>query len=91
MILKPLHGRSLIPEGFNSLVAYAGSEDGRPWCEILDGKIGVPPNLRECQWRLQPIRHFIEAKKFQKFLKENPDWDEGKKVLHPPTNLSRKP
>jgi hypothetical protein len=76
---------SLVPEGFNSLVAYAGSEDGLPWCEILSERVGLPPNLRECQWRLQPPRHYVEAKKFQKFLKNNPDWDEGKKLKMPET------
>ena len=63
-------------------MAFAGGEDARPWVEFLNREVGVPPNLRECQWRLQPPRQYVEAKKLQKLLKSS-DWDDGKKLPLP--------
>ena len=68
---------SLLPDGCNALVVYSGSEDGQTWIETMQRHVNVPPNLRDCQWRLQPSRCYIEAKKLQKFLKSH-DWDNGK-------------
>jgi hypothetical protein len=68
--------------GLNAIAAFAGSEDARPWVEMLNREVGVPPNLRECQWRLQPPRHFVEARKLAKLLKTS-EWDEGKKLALP--------
>lgn len=73
---------SLLPDGMNAAVAYAGAEDGRAWVEVLDREIGVPPNLRDCQWRVQPARHYVEAKKLEKLMKTS-DWDGGKKLPMP--------
>ena len=72
---------SLIIDGHNALAAFAGGEDGRPWCEILKDGVAVPPNLGDCQWRLQPVRHYIESKKLEKFLQENSEWDEGQRLM----------
>jgi len=67
---------SLAPEGYNGFVAFAGSEDCRPWVEILQDEIAVPPNLRDCQFQLQPARYYVEAKKLHKVIKEA-KWDNG--------------
>ena len=72
---------SLIIDGHNALAAFAGGDDGRPWCEILQKGVAVPPNLGDCQWRLQPARHYIESKKLDKFLQQHSDWDEGKRLM----------
>ena len=72
----------LIPEGVNGLVVYAGSEDGQPWIETLQKQVSIPPNLRDCQFRLLPSRSFVEAKKLHKFLK-NSNWDGGKGLALP--------
>ena len=73
---------SLLPDGINAVVAYAGADDGRAWVEMLDREIGVPPNLRDCQWRVQPARHYVEAKKLEKLMKTS-DWDGGRKLPIP--------
>jgi hypothetical protein len=73
---------SLIPEGMNAIVVYAGSEDGRPWIQSLQKEVSVPPNLRDCQFRLLPQRAYYEAKKLQRFLQDN-SWDAGKGLALP--------
>jgi hypothetical protein len=62
------HGRlrygdsiSIIPNGLNALVA--GTRYGRAWVEVLEEDVAVPPNLRDCQWRLLPPRQFVEKTK----------------------------
>lgn len=50
--------------------------------EVLDREVSVPPNLRDCQWRLQPARHYVEARKLSKLVKTS-DWDDGKKLPIP--------
>jgi hypothetical protein len=73
---------ALLPDGVNAAVAYAGDDDGRAWVEMLHREIGVPPNMRDCQWKLQPPRHYVEAKKLEKLMKTS-DWDGGKKLPIP--------
>jgi len=73
---------SLVSEGMNALVVYAGSEDGRPWVQTLQKEVSVPPNLRDCQFRLLPQRSYHEAKKLQRFL-QNSSWDAGKGLALP--------
>jgi hypothetical protein len=68
--------------GLNAIVA--GSDDGKPWVEYLQADVGVPPNLRDCQWRLQPPPDYVEAGKLEKLLKKS-DWDAGKHLPIPKT------
>ena len=51
--------------------------------EYLNHQVGNPPNLRDCQWRLQPPREYEQARNLQKLLKSS-DWDDGKKLPLPP-------
>ena len=41
---------SLLPDGRNSIVAFGGDYEGRAWAEMLDKEVGVPPNVRDCEW-----------------------------------------
>eukprot|EP00802_Teleaulax_amphioxeia_P026287 Tamp_27319.p1 GENE.Tamp_27319~~Tamp_27319.p1 ORF type:complete len:104 (+),score=8.70 Tamp_27319:24-335(+) len=59
-------GVTFIPNGCNGVAAYAGSDDARAWVEVLDDGIQVPPNLRDCHWRLVPRRVYTEAKALRK-------------------------
>ena len=83
------HGRlrygdsiSIIPNGLNALVA--GTRYGRAWVEVLEEDVAVPPNLRDCQWRLLPPRQFVEKKKLRKHLKEG-KWNEGRSDVPRPS------
>ena len=60
---------SLIPDHTNGLATFAGADDARPWIEILADNVAVPPNMRDCQWRLQPAPLYVEAKKLAKMIK----------------------
>lgn len=40
---------SLVPSGFNAVVAYAGAQDAIPWAQLLKAEVNMPPNLSECQ------------------------------------------
>jgi len=66
---------SLVPNELNAVVS--GTRYGQAWVQTLVSDAGVPPNLRECQWRLLPPRQFVEQKKLAKFLKEG-EWNEGR-------------
>jgi len=44
--------------------------------------VGVPPNVRDCLWQVQPARHYVEDKKLKKFLKTS-DWNGGKNIAVP--------
>ena len=85
-VLRPLAALmldwQLIPDGVNGCVVYSGSEDNRPWTQILGKDVSVPPNLRDCQWRILPPRHSVNAKKLEKFLKTS-KWDDGKNLPLP--------
>jgi len=63
---------TIIPDNANGLVAFAGADDARPWLEILDDTHGqhvaMPPNLRDCQWRILPAPLYVEQKKLLKML-----------------------
>ena len=61
---------------------YSGSEDNRPWTQILRKDVSVPPNLRDCQWQILPPRHSVNAKKLERFLKTS-NWDDGKNLPLP--------
>ena len=60
---------SLIPDHTNGLATFAGADDARPWIEILADNVAVPPNMRDCQWRLWPAPLHVEAKKLAKMIK----------------------
>lgn len=72
----------LVPDNVNGIVSYANSEDGRPWVQLLNSEVSVPPNLCDCHFRVQPAPHFVEQKKLLKMLKTS-NWDEGKKLELP--------
>ena len=44
--------------------------------------MGVPPNMHDCEWRIQPPRHYVEDKKLKKMLK-NADWLREKEAVLP--------
>ena len=77
---------TIIPDNANGLVAFAGADDARPWLEILDDTPGqhvaVPPNLRDCRWRILPAPLYIEQKKLLKMLSTS-SWDEGRGLEMP--------
>ncbi|KAJ1487237.1 hypothetical protein T484DRAFT_1787107 [Baffinella frigidus] len=53
----PLHygdSVALIPDGINGITAFSGANDGRPWVEVLADGATLPPNLRDCHFRLVP-------------------------------------
>ena len=60
---------TLIPDNTNGLVVFAGADDAKPWVEMLDDSVSVPPNLSDCEWRLQPAPLYLESKKLTKLLK----------------------
>lgn len=73
---------SLLVNGYNAVTAYGGSEDGTAWIEMLQRNVGIPPNVRDCQWQLQPARHYVEDKKLKKFLK-SADWLRDRRIAVP--------
>jgi hypothetical protein len=42
----------------------------------------VPPNFRDCQFKIQPIRNYVGEKKLKNFLQES-DWNGGKNIPLP--------
>ena len=75
---------SIIPNGLNALVI--GTRNGQAWIEVLEDDVAVPPNLRDCEWRMLPPRQFIERKKLRKIIKAG-RWNEGRsesEVPRPP-------
>jgi hypothetical protein len=75
---------SIIPNGLNALVI--GTRNGQAWIEVLEDDVAVPPNLRDCVWRMLPPRQFIERKKLRKIIKAG-KWNEGRsesEVPRPP-------
>jgi hypothetical protein len=72
---------TIIPDNVNGLVAFAGADNVRPWLELLDDShehfVSMPPNLRDCHWRILPAPLYIESKKYAKMLTTS-KWDEGK-------------
>jgi hypothetical protein len=66
---------SIIPNGLNALVI--GSRYGKTLVEVLQDDAAMPPNLRDCEWRLLPAQQLVEKKKLRKIIKAN-KWNEGR-------------
>ena len=84
-INPPLHfcdAVTLIPDSVNGLAAFAGAPDARAWVEYLEPSVAVPPNLRDCQWRLLPRRQYTESTQLKKIAKKG-TWDAGKCLAWP--------
>lgn len=73
---------ALIPADVNGIMAYSNSFDGRAWVEVLEETASMPPNLRDCHYRIMPRGQYAEAKKLTKFMKEG-TWDDGRNLPLP--------
>jgi len=80
--LRYCDGVTFIPDAVNGVVAYAGSGDARAWVEVLANETAVPPNLRDCHWRLVPRRMYVESRALSKIAKKG-RWDDGKRLPWP--------
>ncbi|KAJ1490154.1 inositol 1,4,5-trisphosphate/ryanodine receptor-domain-containing protein [Baffinella frigidus] len=75
---------AIIPDGVNGLMAYSGSTDARPWVEILQEGATLPPNVRDCHFRIISRHQYVESKMLQKMQKSG-QWDGGRSLPLPAT------
>lgn len=74
---------TLVPaRGEDSIVSFAGTKDGKPLVARIARNVAIPPNLRDCSFRLVPKNQYQEDKAVQKLYHQG-SWDGGKGLAMP--------